>query len=229
MKKYILFLFILTFVFTLFNINVRFVHANDSGCTSSGPYSTTTGKLCDITAQEFKMWSIGENVREFQQVLKDEGFLLGKVDGIYGPITDGAARKYYKNCPPEGDGPHTMMKYRFCLPANQIPTISSLLPDVGLVGSLVTVYGNGFTGTGNKIKFGDTNSENSPRYIFSTDTNSITFVVPSTFYAACLEATPACKIMSRMIIPGTYEVSVINEKGTSNAIKFTVNPTYVLY
>lgn len=42
MKKYI----IVTFIFGLFTLFAGSVNAYDSGCTSEGPYSSTTGQLC---------------------------------------------------------------------------------------------------------------------------------------------------------------------------------------
>lgn len=115
----------------------------------------------------------------------------------------------------------------------ETPAISSINPVSGVIGGEVTISGSGFTPTGNRIKFGDTNSENNPKYNLKPNNivcfkypcpNSITFTVPSTYYVPCLEATPSCAIVTRVIQPGTYEVSVINDNGTSNAVKFVVNP-----
>jgi peptidoglycan hydrolase-like protein with peptidoglycan-binding domain len=132
---------------------------------------------------------------------------------------------------------------------NQAPTISSISPSSGVIGSQVTIYGSGFVKDScagkavctaeyqrlNTIKFGDSNSENDPNYNHIGANSivcfrypcpeSITFTVPSSYYAACLHSNPACDMMTRMIQPGTYEVSVMNENGTSNAVKFTVTPS----
>ena len=112
------------------------------------------------------------------------------------------------------------------------PTISSISPESGVVGGEVTISGSGFTATGNRIKFRNTNSENNSKYNLNSNNivcfrypcpNSITFTVPSTYYVPCLESTPSCAIATRMIQPGAYSVSVINANGTSNAVNFTVN------
>ena len=50
MKKYTLFLVYLFLLFILLISNTKSVHAWDSGCSSAGPYSVTTGKLCSKTA-----------------------------------------------------------------------------------------------------------------------------------------------------------------------------------
>ena len=119
--------------------------------------------------------------------------------------------------------------------SNTTPTISSLSSSSGVIGSQVTIIGNNFTTTGNKIKFGDSGNENNPAYNLSTNDiacfrypcpESITFTVPSTYYVACHYSVPACEVATRMIQPGVYPVSVINANGTSNSVNFTVTSTY---
>jgi hypothetical protein len=107
--------------------------------------------------------------------------------------------------------------------ANQ-PSINFLQPNAGAVGTSVTITGNGFTPTGNRIVFGNSGSENNPAYSLSSFNNgtSITFIVPYTNYVACLNSVPACMIAQQLIQPGTYPVSVINANGTSNQVLFTV-------
>ncbi len=79
-------------------------------CKTGDLFSSITGKPCPTkiddgnvcilrTNREFKIGSRGEDVEALQQELKDKGILTGKVDGIYGPITDGARKNYVKKCP----------------------------------------------------------------------------------------------------------------------------------
>ncbi len=106
-------------------IDVNFALAYyDSGCGPNGPFSATTGKPCDTSSvivcpaghlysaftgqrcnswqnatsgtatSQFQIGSRGESVKAFQQTLVNAGYSL-KVDGIYGPITDRAAKSYY--------------------------------------------------------------------------------------------------------------------------------------
>lgn len=105
---------------------------------------------------------------------------------------------------------------------NQTPTISSISPSSGIVGSSVTITGSGFTQAGNRIKFGGLGSENNPVYSLGSNGTSITFSVPSSNYLACWYTRPACAVMTYMTQPGKYEVSVINANGTSNTVIFTV-------
>ncbi len=104
MRNYTLSLFIFVFIFSLFNINFT----NAANCAPGELFNTSTGKRCASLAvntspgevvQEFKIGARGESVKKFQQTLAKEGFLFGKIDGIYGPITDGAAKNYYKKYP----------------------------------------------------------------------------------------------------------------------------------
>ncbi|MFA6301063.1 MAG: peptidoglycan-binding protein [Candidatus Paceibacterota bacterium] len=140
MKKYILFLFVLVFVFGFFNINTKSADAmrkyegdcytfgcgeldgtnvtdticwdgdfnltfwGSNSCSSaalgngsSTNYATDLNLKSNQLTTPLKIGSVGNYVRRFQQVLKNKGFLLGKVDGKYGPITDGAAKKFFKS------------------------------------------------------------------------------------------------------------------------------------
>ena len=105
-----------------------------------------------------------------------------------------------------------------------IPTISSLQPTSGPIGTTVTITGSGFTPTGNKVKFGNLGNEYNPRYSFdSSDGKTLVFTVPSTNDYACRYTQPACFLAQVLTMPGTYAVSVINANGTSNEVSFTVN------
>ncbi len=115
------------------------------------------------------------------------------------------------------------------------PVISSIVPSSGMIGTQATIYGNNFTETGNRIKFGNSNSENDPNYSFSPSKitcfaypcpERITFKIPSSYFVPCFYTNPSCEIATKRIEPGDYEVYVINENGTSNAVKFTVISEY---
>ena len=93
--------------------------------------------------------------------------------------------------------------------------INSLQPTSGPVGTSVTVTGNGFTPTGNKIKFGDSGSENDPSYsLNSSDGRTLVFPVPNS------------KFLSSYPQPGFHSVSVINSSGTSNTVPFMITTAY---
>ncbi len=103
-------------------------------------------------------------------------------------------------------------------------SVSNLQPSSGIVGTQVTIVGSGFTQTGNKIRFGNTNSEQNPSYsLNSNDGRTIIFTVPSSNYFACLYSYPSCYVAQVLVQPGTYPVSVTNANGTSNQINFTIN------
>ncbi len=92
--------------------------AYDSGCTSLGPYSVTTGQLCygyggttyaSVTypnpapvvysGQTFQLGSRGSAVVALQQTLTSAGYSVGVIDGIYGPRTNRAYLLYQSQYP----------------------------------------------------------------------------------------------------------------------------------
>ena len=88
--------------------------------------------------------------------------------------------------------------------------ITSLSPDNGAVGSQVTVYGSGFSTTGNTVRFGSGIIAN----IGSQDGRAISFAVPMNLVG----------YNSQPVGLGVYPVSVTNASGyTSNTLTFTVN------
>jgi hypothetical protein len=120
--------FLLAFILSGFNANSAsaancapgdlFNTTNGQPCSDNNPqigclpgylFSPVTGQPCNnilpppvcrvIWYPNLTIGSRGENVRAFQQSLKDEGFLSGRVDGVYGPVTAGASVNYYRKCP----------------------------------------------------------------------------------------------------------------------------------
>ena len=103
------------------------------------------------------------------------------------------------------------------------PAIDSLQPNSGPVGTSVTVTGNGFTPTGNRVKFGNLGVEDWSKYnLSSTDGKTLSFSVPAGNYMSCWNTVPACGAPSIGTAPGVYSVSVINANGVSNVVTFTV-------
>jgi peptidoglycan hydrolase-like protein with peptidoglycan-binding domain len=80
-----------------------------NACEEGDLYNSVTGEACKRTEPKFacigsynsglKVGSRGTEVFALQQILKEKGLFSGKVDGIYGPITDGARKNYDKKCP----------------------------------------------------------------------------------------------------------------------------------
>jgi len=89
------------------------------------------------------------------------------------------------------------------------PTITYLSPTSGAVGASVTVFGSGFSTTGNTVHFGNGIITN----LLSTDGHSVSFTVPSALSG----------YGSQLVYLGSYNVSVTNNSGfTSNAMPFSV-------
>jgi peptidoglycan hydrolase-like protein with peptidoglycan-binding domain len=89
------------------------------------------------------------------------------------------------------------------------PTVAYLSTQSGSVGTPVTVFGNGFSTTGNTVRFGNGVITG----LSSADGRSLSFTVPSQLSG----------FGSQAVALGTYYVSVTNAGGyTSNTVPFTV-------
>lgn len=92
---------------------------------------------------------------------------------------------------------------------NQQLTITQISPDNGAVGSTVTIYGTGFTTSGNTVHFGNGVIINRS----SLDGRTISFTVPTTLTG----------YNSQAVGLGTYPVYVVNGAGfSSNTMNYTV-------
>jgi len=97
--------------------------------------------------------------------------------------------------------------------------ISRLIPEQGVVGSKVTIFGQGFTETNNTIKFSVGIIPN----IESKTGQELSFEVPSSLDPACSFNKLPCLMFSKSVVPGKYEVSVINgNNAQSNMLSFNV-------
>jgi hypothetical protein len=99
---------------------------------------------------------------------------------------------------------------------NGVPTVSYLSPNAAYVGQQVTIYGVNFQPSGMVVNFGSGVVQN-----VSSSGSSITLTVPSYTTPYC---TPGllCGVQPTQVTPGTYNVSVMDQYGTSNAVSFTV-------
>ena len=112
-------------------------------------------------------------------------------------------------------------------------SIYSITPTSGQVGTTVDITGFGFTND-NTINFGGDLIQHvaissSIAVACTTDPacrggirETLEFTVPSALNPSCYYSEPRCLIASRQTTPGTYNVSVQNSNGTSNATTFTV-------
>jgi hypothetical protein len=101
-------------------------------------------------------------------------------------------------------------------------TLASVLPTSGPVGTSVIITGTGFAAAGaatlNTVNFGSSAYPN----VTSGSGTTIAFSIPTTTNPPCRNVMPPCEIVSALITPGTYDISVTNSDGTSNSISFTV-------
>jgi hypothetical protein len=101
--------------------------------------------------------------------------------------------------------------------------LTSLSPASGAVGTQITARGGGFTPTGNSIKFGAGYINN----LESSDGVTLRFTVPDGLNLCPpppmgeMSTTP-CPSAYPQVKPGSYSISVMNEKGSSGDLAFVV-------
>ncbi len=100
----------------------------------------------------------------------------------------------------------------FGCPTGGVPTVSYLTPTSGGIGTAVTIFGTGFSASGNSVHFGNGVIAN----LNSPDGRSVSFTVPAQLTG----------FGTQPIAMGTYNVSVTNAQGlTSNTVPFTITST----
>jgi peptidoglycan hydrolase-like protein with peptidoglycan-binding domain len=95
MKKYMRFLAVLVFVFGFFISSINSAHAQSLpvGCTSDTGFSPVTGEPCGspgspiVLDRVIRVGMRGADVKLIQGFLKEEGYYLGRIDGVYGKKT----------------------------------------------------------------------------------------------------------------------------------------------
>lgn len=134
---------------------------------------------------------------------------VGNSRGMSNALTFNFTSNYYY--PPYQQYPCGVYPYTNCGGPiwGGTPTITYLSPSNGAVGATVTVYGSGFSHSGNTVRFGNGIIAN----VSSNDGRAVTFQVPTTISG----------YGSQTIALTTYDVSVTNAEGrTSNRLPFTV-------
>ena len=101
------------------------------------------------------------------------------------------------------------------------PTISSLSPSSGPIGTYVTISGTGFSATGNTVRFSSFNYFN----VSATNNGTnLTFNVPHQIFhnQPCVTNFSCPSVAVRETTPGDYHVQITNSKGESNYVEFKV-------
>jgi hypothetical protein len=103
-------------------------------------------------------------------------------------------------------------------------SIANLSPSSGSVGTSVTVSGSGFGATSTVLINGMVAASLTNLPVSSTGT--LTFVVPSSLGPNCAPTQP-CPLYLLLVNPGTYNVTVVSNGDTSNALPFTVTTSSI--
>lgn len=179
-------------------------------------------------------------VTELQEYLVSEGYFnsayLGS--GHFGPMTRSAVVRFQAshNLPATGYvGPMTRgvisKRCGVVVPPKQVLSLSYLTPRAGQVGTTVTISGSGFTGSNSILMDGSVIARDvqvepammRPCYVNSyCDTEAkISFIIPEYISPNC-SPNMVCAMYMRQVTAGTYAISVQNENGISNALRFEV-------
>lgn len=108
-----------------------------------------------------------------------------------------------------------------CPPPATTPTLNSLSPNQGAIGTTVTIYGSGFT-QDNKVRFGSGGAVHAPSYNNGT---ILYFTIPSVVGPCdwAGDTSPVrCLAVGQQVVPGQYQISVENQNGQSGSQTFTV-------
>ena len=111
------------------------------------------------------------------------------------------------------------------------PTVSSLSPDFGSIGTQITITGSGFTPSGNTLSFtamalaAGATMPSAPSVIPNLTSNGtmLVFNILSVWRPACSYSPPGpCPIAHIPTAAGTYGVTVTNANGVSNVATLNV-------
>ncbi len=175
-------------------------------------YPPCTGEVCP--ALYIVPYTIAKNIQG-----SSYNWSVGKYLEVYGTGTGGIAPDgsyTIQICQTNSTTCDSSDSYFKIVSGSITPSITSLQPTSGPVGTSVTITGNRFTSTDNSVKFGG-------GYLngLSSNGTTITFNVPDGL-TPCPPGGTVCIRSFMMVTPGSYSVSVINSNGTSNAVNFTV-------
>lgn len=206
-------------------------------------HATVIDAWCFDFKTNIRMGDIGGQVSRLQIALEKEGFTirnLEKQSNEFGDSTKKAIiafQEKYKDeilTPMDKTSGTGFVGLTTRVKLNQLygcgvqtqPSITTISPLSGLVGTKVTLKGANFTVTDNMIKFGPVaigglSAEPDNALIYPPRYNTLSFVVPESGSPYC-STGEMCPRSFIKIIPGAYEVQVINKNGVSNSVDFTV-------
>ncbi len=159
-------------------------------------------------------------VSTLQIFLYAKGYLAVSPVGQFGPLTLAGVKRFQSDhaLPAYGYvGPLTRALIKNMTCSATAPTLQSMTPSSGAVGTTVTLYGSGFS-KGSIVFFGP----GVIRTLESASATSLTFVIPDAMGPYCAPGGPCPMYMTRLITPGDYSVHVQTDQGTSNSLIFTL-------
>ena len=102
------------------------------------------------------------------------------------------------------------------------PSIFSVSPNFGGVGTLVTLTGTGFTLSDNEVHFGPGGMKGVTT-LRKVNGTLLTFNVPESVNGCDFTTgLPPCADKSYPVVPGDYALYIVNQNGKTNSVTFTV-------
>jgi peptidoglycan hydrolase-like protein with peptidoglycan-binding domain len=184
----------------------------------------------------------GNQVTSLQTFLVSKGYFnaVNLGSGHFGPLTYKATISYQGSVqlPTTGFvGPLTRAAIKNSTCGTTPPTSSvslyRLSPTIAAVGDTISITGFGMTQNNTVLMGGSLAMRNVPitaSVAIACTTNpschgginqTIQLVIPSTVGPNCPIGS-LCPLYERLVTPGTYQVTVVNDNGTSNALSLTV-------
>ncbi len=231
---------------TVFALSLILVTAFGAIGTPPAYAQTTDGKVC-LSLNSNLNFGMSEartdgNISRLQDFLATRGYFDRALMGAlrFGPATRAAVIKFQtsEGLPQTGFvGPLTRaaVSRATCglTPPSSTVSLYSLTPTSGAVGTTVSVTGFGLTQNNTILMDGTVAARNVPitssiAVACTTDPSckggirqTLTFTIPESLSPNC-SFKMMCPMYMRLVSPGTYAVTVLNDNGTSNALTFTV-------
>lgn len=131
---------------------------------------------------------------------------------------DGAYKATFIVTNQTGAGTATDVEFRVTGFPQVSPLLDALSTGYGSIGTFMTVYGSGFSATGNLVYFDDYGAMMN---VNSYDGHTLYFVVPQYIGPAC-NPNAACPQYGQFLRSGAYQISVSNGFIRSNSVGFIV-------
>ncbi len=241
MKTRIVKLAVLLALFGAVSVGIFHIAATANAQVYTVTSTSSSSAGCLSFTDNMGIGSSGGQVAALQNFLNGNGSMSYPSTGYFGSITYAAVMKFQAayGIPNTGFvGPLTRAEIS-TLSCDSVPptggvSISNVSPAVGPIGTVVTLTGFGFTQNNNTVDFaggaiGGLSSSGGIAIACTTSPScvpgirqTLSFTIPSYVGPYCPTGIMCPMIPSRLLLPGTYPLTVTNANGASNSVNLTV-------